>query len=83
MFEEFEENTTQDMEMEQQMDIIKERLIYANWDLIKNKGIDVLELKKSKELLATVHTLTLMLEYFEENEEYEKCAVINNYLKQL
>lgn len=82
MFDEydFEENTTQDMEMEHQMDLIRERLIYANWELIKKNGIDIVKVDNVPLL---IDTLTQMLEYFEEEEEYEKCAVINEYLKQL
>lgn len=82
MFDEynFEENTAQDMEMEHQMDLIRERLIYANWELIKKNGIDIVKVDNVPLL---IDTLTQMLEYFEQEEEYEKCAVINEYLKQL
>lgn len=80
MFDNFENETSQDMMMQEKMELIREQLIYANWEMLSKNGIDV---KNVDNLPLLVETLTQMLEFFEQTEEYEKCMVIYNYLQQL
>lgn len=52
--------------------------IQTNYNVISENGIDPVFLSnmKSDELSELYKTLNMMIEYFEGEEEYEKCAVL-------
>lgn len=81
--EEFEEFAPeQDAHAAEQMEILKDRLARANYMAIKNHGVNVEYHKDTNaEMLKDIINETLL--YFEEIEEYEKCADLKKVLDQI
>jgi hypothetical protein len=86
LFEETNEIETikKEAEMEQAMYDLKIKLANENYEMIVDKGVDVVAMKRSGHDTTTLeNTLTLMLDLFVELEEYEKCAKIKDILEQI
>lgn len=86
LFEETNEIETiqKEAEMEQAMYDLKIKLANENYELIVDKGVDVIAMKRAgHSTTALENTLNLMLELFVELEEYEKCAKIKEILEQI
>jgi len=83
-FDEFMENSNSDFEMklEEYKDRMIRLAIETNYAQIEKNGINDWHLRHMDptELISLNGTFKMMLDYFEENEEYEKCAKI---MKQL
>ena len=82
-YEEYE-NFSEEMDPQaaEQMEILKDRLARANYMAIKNHGINV-EYHKDTNAEMLKDIITETLQYFEELEEYEKCADLKKVLDQI
>ena len=69
----------QDVQAQEQMEILKDRLARANYMAIKSHGIDV-DYHKSENVDSLKEIIIETLQYFEELEEYEKCADLKKVL---
>lgn len=81
MFEDQENEISkmqQQAEAEEMMDTIKDRLARTNYEAILKYGIDVEKLDQP-EIIKNIIAETLI--YFEEIEEYEKCAKLKSVLE--
>jgi|TARA_B110000971_G_scaffold143548_1_gene146709 hypothetical protein len=68
-------------DMENNLHEIKDKLVRNNWVMILEKGVDFKSMKENGiEIEPVVRTLQQMLEWFQEVEEYEKCAYLKNIL---
>lgn len=78
--EDFEEDYTPQIDnASEQMEILKDRLARANYMAIKNYGVDV-EYHKDTNAEMLKQIIVETLQYFEELEEYEKCADLKRVL---
>ena len=79
-FEDFMENSNSDFEMklEEYRDKIMKLAIEANYENIDKNGINEyhLRLMYNTELNDLNNTFKMMIQYFEDMEDYEKCAVV-------
>ena len=83
MFDEFEdygETPIISQEEQEQMDKIKHKLAVANWMAIKTNGIDA---QSHIDDISLKEIITETMQYFEDLEEYEKCADLKKALDQL
>lgn len=83
MFDEFEdygETPIISQEQQEQMDKIKHKLAVANWMAIKTNGIDV---QSHVDDISLKEIITETMQYFEDLEEYEKCADLKKALDKL
>lgn len=71
-------NMQQEAHAQEMMDQIKDRLARANYNAIVKYGVDVDRLEKPEIIQAIVQET---LVYFEEIEEYEKCAKLKSVLE--
>ncbi len=57
-----------------------EKMVHENYKNIKERGIDVLTMASYEDetISRLKETLSVMLDFFEKNEEYEKCADIRD-----
>lgn len=81
MFEDQENEISkmqQQAEAQEMMDTIKDRLARTNYEAILKYGIDVEKLDQP-EIIKNIIAETLI--YFEEIEEYEKCAKLKGVLE--
>lgn len=68
-------------DMENNMYDLKDRLVRNNWDMILKKGVDFKSMKEQgTEIEPVVRTIQQMLDWFQEVEEYEKCAHLKKIL---
>jgi hypothetical protein len=71
-------------EMKQELEDIKLKLANENYNAILSKGIDVnAMIRMGVNVEPIKRTLQHMLDLFQDLEEYEKCANILKYLKEL
>ncbi len=79
-FDDYMENSGREFEMklEEYKSRMMAQAIEANYENIKNNGINEYHLRhlNTGEVLALKETFETMIQYFVELEEYEKCAVI-------
>ena len=77
-FDDFMENSNRDFEMKLQeyQEKMMKIAIETNYDQIEKNGINEWHLRHmhDSELVDLDRTFKMMLDYFEENEDYEKCA---------
>ena len=84
MFDDFNDDSEDfapefDTKAQEQMEILKDRLARANYMAIKKHGIDTqYHSNTDSEMLRQIVRETL--EYFEDLEEYEKCADLKKVL---
>ena len=71
-----------DTQAQEQMEILKDRLDRANYMAIKNYGVDV-EYHKDANAQMLKQIINETIEYFEELEEYEKCADLKKVLDKI
>jgi hypothetical protein len=64
---------------------IMERAIQTNFELIKKNGIDpqYLQQVSADELQQLASTLQIMLDHYQDLEEYEKCQLIFDHLQKV
>jgi len=63
---------------------LKSKIAYDNYDNLIDKGIDIEGMRKQGyDLSVVTKTLTLMLDIFKEDEEYEKCKVLFDILEKI
>jgi hypothetical protein len=79
-YEEFEGFAQEADNSHEQMEILKDRLARANYMAIKTHGIDA---KSHIDDIGIKSIIQETLEYFEELEEYEKCADLKKVLDQI
>lgn len=86
-FDEFMENSNRDFEMKLQdyQEKMMKIAIETNYDQIEKNGINEWHLRHmhDSELVDLDRTFKMMLDYFEENEEYEKCAKLLEQQKKI
>ena len=79
-FDDFMENSNSDFEikLEEYRDKMMKLAIEANYENIVKNGINEYHLRHmyDAELNDLSNTLRMMLQYFEDMEDYEKCAVV-------
>ena len=79
--EEFEEDFTPKTNYaNEQMEILKDQLARANYEAIKNFGVDTAYHQDSNSKMLK-QIIMETLSYFEELEEYEKCAHLKKVLE--
>jgi hypothetical protein len=81
-YEEYE-NPTMSAEQQEHLEKVKDHLARANWQAIKTNGIDVEYYSDSEKVQILKDIITETLQYFEEIEEYEKCADLKRALDQI
>ena len=76
---------SEELNIEEFIEKEKEQQIRLNYDMIKSKGINVIELKEYGEdnFNRLKYTINEMLLFFEDVEEFEKCAELKSLQKQL
>lgn len=68
-------------DMENNLHELKDKLVRNNWDMILEKGVDFKSMQANGiEIEPIVRTLQQMLDWFQESEEYEKCAHLKKIL---
>lgn len=68
-------------EMEENLYDLKDKLVRNNWILLLEKGVDFKSMQENDlDTVPIVRTLNQMIEWFQEVEEYEKCAHIKKIL---
>lgn len=68
-------------DMENNLYELKDKLVRNNWEMILEKGVDFESMKRNGiEIEPVKRTISQMLEWFQESEEYEKCAYLKNIL---
>lgn len=71
-------------EMKQELEDIKLKLANENYNAILSKGINVSAMiRMGVDIKPIKRTLQQMLDLFQDLEEYEKCANILKYIKEL
>ena len=71
-------------EMKQELEDIKLKLANENYNAILSKGINVSAMiRMGVDIEPIKRTLQQMLDLFQDLEEYEKCANILKYIKEL
>lgn len=84
-FDDFLDNSNSDFEMklEEYRDRMIQMAIEANYDQIEKNGINDWHLRHMypDELKSLGATFKMMLEYFEDREEFEKCAKLLERVK--
>jgi hypothetical protein len=71
-------------EMKQELEDIKLKLANENYNAILSKGINVSDMiRMGVDIEPIKRTLQQMLDLFQDLEEYEKCANILKYIKEL
>ena len=69
-------------DMEHNLYELKDKLVRNNWDMILEKGIDFKAMQENGiETEPVKRTIRQMLEWFQESEEYEKCAYLQKILE--
>lgn len=69
-------------DMEHNLYELKDKLVRNNWDMILEKGIDFKAMQENGiETEPVKRTILQMLEWFQESEEYEKCAHLQKILE--
>ncbi len=69
-------------DMEHNLYELKDKLVRNNWDMILEKGIDFKAMQENGiEIEPVKRTIQQMLEWFQESEEYEKCAHLQKILE--
>jgi len=86
-FDDFMENSNRDFEMKLQeyQEKMMKIAIETNYDQIEKNGINEWHLRHmhDSELVDLDRTFKMMLDYFEENEDYEKCAKLLEQQKKI
>tara|TARA_B110000285_G_scaffold12736_1_gene12621 strand:- start:8742 stop:9026 length:285 start_codon:yes stop_codon:yes gene_type:complete len=68
-------------EMEENLYDLKDKLVRNNWILLLEKGVDFKSMQENDlDTVPIIRTLNQMIEWFQEVEEYEKCAHIKKIL---
>ena len=85
LFDKIMKQFSKDMNVEDLIETHREKAIRENYNHIKTYGIDVLTVvnhgKENFEKLK--YTIDVMLNYFEETEEFEKCAELKGVKTEL
>lgn len=69
-------------EMDHNLHELKDKLVRNNWDMILEKGVDFKAMQENGiEIEPVKRTIHQMLEWFQESEEYEKCAYLLKILE--
>lgn len=86
-FDDFLEDSNRDFEMklEEYRDKMMSIAINANYDNIKKNGINEWHLRHlhETELIDLDRTFKMMIDHFEEQEDYEKCAFVLEHQKKI
>ena len=86
-FDDFMENSNRDFEMKLQeyQEKMMKIAIETNYDQIEKNGINEWHLRHmhDNELIDLDRTFKMMLDYFEEHEDYEKCAKLLEQQKKI
>jgi hypothetical protein len=86
-FDDFMENSNRDFEMKLQeyQEKMMKIAIETNYDQIEKNGINEWHLRHmhANELIDLDRTFKMMLDYFEEHEDYEKCAKLLEQQKKI
>ena len=86
-FDDFMENSNRDFEMKLQeyQEKMMKIAIETNYDQIEKNGINEWHLRHmhGNELIDLDRTFKMMLDYFEEHEDYEKCAKLLEQQKKI
>jgi len=73
-----------DSEMQHELEEIKLKLANENYNSIIDRGIDADEMKRQGiDIQPILETFREMLTLFEEIEDYEKCAGVASWIKEL
>tara|TARA_R110000803_G_C11854533_1_gene306321 strand:- start:433 stop:696 length:264 start_codon:yes stop_codon:yes gene_type:complete len=75
-----EDESTQSVDDTDYLESIKDRLARANYEAIIKHGID-LDQTRNPEVIRRIINETIF--YFQDLEEYEKCADLQNHLQKL
>ena len=68
-------------EMEENLYDLKDKLVRNNWILLLEKGVDFKSMQENDlDTVPIIRTLNQMIEWFQEVEEYEKCAHIKKII---
>ena len=83
--EDFEEDFAPEMdaEVQQHMEQLKDKLARANYMAIKINGINIEYLGENGGVQSLKEIIKETIEYFEDLEEYEKCADLLKVMNQL
>lgn len=65
------------------MEMVKDHMARSNWQEIKTKGIDSTYFTDKEEINRLRDIINETIQYFEEIEEYEKCADLKRALDQI
>lgn len=69
-------------DMEHNLHELKDKLVRNNWDMILEKGVDFKSMKEHGiDVEPVARTIEQMLDWFEDCEEYEKCAHLKKILE--
>jgi|TARA_B110000908_G_scaffold158416_1_gene199515 hypothetical protein len=90
-YEEFEDDfkdeiaeLIKDSEMKEELEIIKLKLANENYHALILKGLDIETMNLMGVDLEPIHrTLSEMLNMFQELEQYEKCAKVVEFIKEI
>jgi phosphate uptake regulator len=73
-----------DSKMKEELELIKLKLANENYQALVLKGLDIQTMNSMGVDLDPIHrTLKEMLNMFEDLEEYEKCAKVAEFIKQI
>jgi hypothetical protein len=71
-------------EMKQNMDEIKDMLVRQNYKALTTKGIDIETMNASGiDIQPIAEMIEVMIEWFIDSEEYEKCQALQNILDKI
>ena len=78
-------NNNEEEDVEELLERQRVQAIHENYNHIKTRGIDIIAMKShGKENFDKLkYTINTMLEYFEDSEEFEKCAELKSIKDEL
>lgn len=91
MFDDFENDEIDEIsqiqkeaEMKHSMDEIKDMLVRQNYEALTTKGIDLETMANSGvDIQPIADMIQVMIDWFIESEEYEKCQALQNILDKI
>lgn len=73
-YNDYEEQTEMETNNPEYLEMVKDHLARSNWQAIKEKGIDPTYYEDTDRIETLKEIIVETINYFEDIEEYEKCA---------